>query len=73
MTYKIFFLFSLFLHFSTFGKEFNEDKYYKLGLVLGVLKYHDSEISNGKHDWNKISLKIIEEVEVINSEIEFEK
>jgi hypothetical protein len=52
---------------------FNEDKYYKLGLVLWVLKYHDSEISNGKHDWNKISIKIIEEVEVINSEIEFEK
>lgn len=71
--YKLTFIFViLFLNQINYANDFKDNKYLKLGLVVGVVKYYDTDISNGKQDWNKKCIQFLEEIEKINSNEEFE-
>lgn len=48
----------------------NHDKYYQIGLIWGLLKYHHPELSNGKINLDREFLKLIEQTEAIQSQEE---
>lgn len=52
-------------------KKFSIQKYKQIGLVWGLLKYHHPEISNGKHNWDIEFIKLIDNVENIQNQDNF--
>ena len=45
----------------------NNDKYYQIGLIWGILKYQDPELSKGKKNCDFELLKFLEETKKITS------
>ena len=45
----------------------NTEKYKQFGLVWGLLKYHHSEVSEGKYDWDEIFVENIDKLEGIQT------
>ncbi|MGG8497557.1 S41 family peptidase [Tenacibaculum sp. TC6] len=54
---------------NAFQNEFQQTtKYKQFGLVWGLLKYHDPDISKGKYDWNAVFLENINKIEIVKNQ-----
>ncbi|MEL1252259.1 S41 family peptidase [Flavobacterium sp. DGU38] len=58
----------------TFSQEKKEitviEKYKQFGLVWGLIKYHHSEVSKGKYDWDSIFIENIDKLDIVTSQSE---
>ena len=59
---------------NAFQNEFQQTtKYKQFGLVWGLLKYHDPDVSKGKYDWNAVFLENINKIEIVKNQDELNK
>lgn len=48
------------------------EKYKEFGLVWGLMKYHHSEVSKGKYNWDEVFVKNFDKLESIDSQASLE-
>ncbi|RVT79763.1 hypothetical protein EOD40_01240 [Flavobacterium sufflavum] len=46
----------------------NTEKYKQFGLVWGLMKYHHSEISKGKYDWDAVFIENVDKLEGVDTQ-----